>query len=145
MKITFKIFSTALFVLFFATNSNAKSGLARTNDQDAFTNVRSGKGINFGIVATIDRNDFFYCDSLDIEWVKVIVLKWTEKGNQVEGYIHKSRVQLIENLSLKDQGILIKDIITHKKFLVEKFGKSWQNKDSLQSAVSIRKLSLIHI
>ena len=94
-----------LFILtvFCISTAFADNKLARINDSDGFTNIRSGEGKDFPIVATIDTTDFIYCDpTTKNDWVKVIAMKW-QNGKQIEGFIHKTRIQIIEKLNNKEQ------------------------------------------
>jgi len=99
----------------------AENKLAIINDPDGFTNVRSGKGREFPIIDTIKKDEFFYCDlKTEDEWIKIIAMKW-KNSKQVEGYIHRSRIQLVENLDNKKQKELIVQILNRKKVLADNF------------------------
>ena len=107
----------------------AESKLAVINDPDGFTNVRSGQGKEFPVIATIDKDEFFYCDlTARGEWIKIIAMKWQDE-KQVEGYIHRSRIQLVENLDHKKQKELITQILNRQKILADNFTAAWGSKD----------------
>ena len=109
----------------------AENKLAIINDPDGFTNVRSGQGKEFSVIDTINKDDFFYCDpKIQDEWIKIIAMKW--KGSkQVEGYIHRSRIQFIENLDYKKQKELFFQILNKQRILADSFRNAWKNKDSI--------------
>jgi hypothetical protein len=136
-----KIYITITLILFCTLTVFAGNRLAIINDPDGFTNIRSGQGNEFPIVSTINKDEFFYCDLTNSEWIKVIALKW-QNGNQVEGYIHKSRVQLVENLDFQRQKELIKQILDKQRILANNFQKAWKSKDSIAYRTTVRELEL---
>lgn len=106
----------------------AENKLAIINDPDGFTYVRSGKGKDFKIVDTLFTEDFFYFQYIDnSEWAKVTA--W--KGGQIEGFVHKSRVQEFEKLESKKQKELITKILDRHRVLADNFQNAWKSKDSL--------------
>jgi hypothetical protein len=120
----------------------ADDKLAIINDPDGFTNVRSGQGNDFSIVTTIEKDEFFYCDlTTNQEWVKIIALKWKD-SRQVEGYIHNSRIQLVEKLDIYIQKELLTQILDKQKSLASNFQKAHKSKDSLSYKTTIRDLEL---
>jgi hypothetical protein len=136
-----KIYITLTLILFCTLTVLAENRLAIINDPDGFTNIRSGQGKEYPVVSTINKDEFFYCDLTNSEWVKVIALKW-QNGNQVEGYIHRSRVQLVENLDFERQKELIKQILDKQRILANNFQKAWKSKDSLAYRTTVRELEL---
>ena len=99
----------------------AEEKLAIINDPDGFTNVRSGQGKEFPITDTIYKDEFFYCEwTEEGEWIKILAMKWRD-SQQIEGYVHRSRIQLIENLNHKKQKELIVQILNRHNFLAENF------------------------
>ena len=109
----------------------AENKLAISNDTGGFTNVRSGQGKEFSVIDTIKKDEFFYCDlTTSDEWIKIIAMKW-KNSKQVEGYIHRSRIQLVENLDYKKQKELICQILNRQKILADNFQIAWKNKDSI--------------
>lgn len=133
-----------LFLIF--TNSQSDERLARVIDEDSFTNVRAGQGLSFNIVDKVTTDDFFYCETTNKnEWVKVKLLKWNS-GSQVTGYIHKSRIQIIEELSNDEQNKIILTVLNKQKLLAYKFVESnkkynreFQKWDNKADSISYRK------
>lgn len=61
------------------------------NDPDGYTNVRSGKGIEYNVLTKIYEGEVFSVESNNENWWPVI----TKSG--VRGYVHKSRVAILRN------------------------------------------------
>ena len=96
----------------------AERKLAIISDPDGFTNVRSGQGIEFSVIDTIKKDEFFYCDLTEKgEWIKILPMK----SKQIEGYIHRSGIQLVENFDYKKQKELIAQILNRQKILADNF------------------------
>lgn len=132
-----------LFILtiFCISKAFADNKLARINDPDGFTNIRSGQGKDFSIVATIDTTDFFYCDpTTKNDWVKIGAMKW-QNGKQIEGYIHRTRIQLIEKLDDKKQKELLTEILRKQKNLAENFQKTRKIKENKEARNKIELYS----
>jgi hypothetical protein len=128
-----------ILTLFLTLTTKAENKLARIKDSDGYTNVRSGQGNEFPIIATFDKDELFYCDQTNSEWLKVIALKWQE-GKQIEGYIHSSRVQFIERLDSKSKKVLLTQILSKQKSLANDFQKAFKGKDSLVYISTRREL-----
>lgn len=107
-----------LFILLILSNVlMLQAETARIKDKDGFTNVRSGKGTQYPVIATLDTSDLFFCDRSNDEWIKIIILtKFTDISN-VEGYIHKSSIEFLEDID-----------INSKKELLEKTLNTYQKK-----------------
>ncbi|HET7733951.1 MAG TPA: hypothetical protein VFK73_08950 [Paludibacter sp.] len=132
-----------LFILtiFCISTAFADNKLARISDPDGFTNIRNGQGKNFSIVATIDTTDFIYCDpTTKNDWVKVIAMKW-QNGKQIEGFIHKTRIQFLEKLDNKKQKDLLTEILRKQKNLAENFQKTWKIKDNRETRHEVESYS----
>jgi len=124
-----------LFILtiFCISTAFADNKLARINDPDGFTNIRSGQGKDFPIIATIDTTDFIYCDpTTKNDWVKVITMKW-QNGKQIEGFIRKTRIQFIEKLDNKEQKKILTEIFRKQKNLAENFQKTRKINDNKET------------
>jgi len=116
-----------ILLVFSPLIATAENELCIINDPDGFTNVRSGKGTNFSVVAILEKDDFFYADIKDgQDWIKIVALKWID-GIQVEGYIHKSRIQPVKTLNLKRQEKIIKDILAEQQRCAEAFTNEGQS------------------
>lgn len=142
-----------LLLLLIFGDSQANESLARVIDKDGFTNIRAGQGLSFDIVDKVTTSEFFYCEtSDDSDWFKVKLLKWYS-GDQVTGYIHKSRIQIIEELSNKEQTEIILSVLDRQKLLADKFvesnkkynkeSKKWNSKaDSILYRTTVGELEL---
>ncbi|MFV0536590.1 MAG: hypothetical protein ACK5M3_04365 [Dysgonomonas sp.] len=90
----------------------AETELCVINDPDGFVNVRSGAGAGFTVVGKLEEADFFYADLEESQgWIKVTAMKWAD-GAEVVGYVDKSRVQSVRTLDMKQQGTLLKDVLS---------------------------------
>jgi hypothetical protein len=140
-----------LIILFLFGEGQVEQKLARVVDKDGFTNVRSGEGLSFAVIDTVRIDDFFYCEPRSTsDWYKVTLQKWVS-GNQVTGYIHKSRIQIIEDLGYEDQNKIILKVFRRQKQLADKFVESnkkynrvshkWNNEvDSIMGRKSVSEL-----
>ena len=90
---------------------------AKINDPDGFTNIREGEGTDSKIIDKLYKDEFFlYNASEKGNWVKI------HKMWNVEGFVHKSRIQPLNELSDELQktlitGIFNKEIELHKKHM----------------------------
>lgn len=115
----------------------AENKLAIINDPDGFTFVRNGQGMDFKVIDTLLAEDFFYFHLIDnSDWAKVTA--W--KGRQIEGYVHKSRIQEVDKLDLSKQKDLIIKTLERHKILAENFQNAWQSRDSLAYRTTVRAL-----
>ena len=79
--------------------------LARINDRDGYTNVRSNPSAESEIAGTFKENQFFECQPSPNQWLKV-------RGYYgLTGYIHKSRITFIIDLPDSSQIKLVNDAI----------------------------------
>ena len=127
-----------LLFLFCAVSLFAQGKLAIINDSDGYVNVRKGKGTNYEIITTINKDEFFYCDTTTLkdEWIKILTMRWQmapkwEDIKRIEGYVHRSRIQIIENLNYKKQKELIAEVLNKQKKIAENIQTAWKAKDSL--------------
>jgi len=135
-----------LLILLIFSDSQANERLARIVDKEGFTNVRAGQGLSFDIVDKVTTGDFFYCETeSDNDWLKVKLLKWNS-GDQITGYIHKSRIQIIEELGNEEQKKIILSVLKRQKQLADKFveshkkyNKELQKWNSNADSISYRK------
>jgi len=109
---------------------NGQNQLARINDPDGFTFVRSGEGKDYPIIAKIESDDFFYYENSLNDWLKVRAIKWNSNGDQIEGFMHKSKVQPIESLDIKTKQKLFKKVLSKQKSNAELFQKSCNSNDT---------------
>jgi len=106
-----------LFILLqFSANSFADMKLAIIVDEDGYTNIRSNKGSNNDIVGQVKTSEFIYCEKSTNDWYSVDALQWNRSGESVKGYIHKSRIRIIEDLDFSEQRKIFSNIfIEYKK------------------------------
>ena len=121
-----KIFIT--FTVLCSLTTLAQDKLANINDADGFTNIRSGEGKEFEIVGTISKDDFFLCSWTDSEWIRISGFR-RQEGDQLKGYVHKSRVRLIDELDSKSQLGILTSVLTKQKELADNFQKVFKSKD----------------
>lgn len=115
----------------------AENKLAIINDPEGYTYVRKGQGKDFKVVDTLFTEDFFYFQFVDnSEWAKVTA--W--KGRQVEGFVHRSRIQEVEKLDNKKQKELIIKTLERHRILADNFRNAWKSKDSLGYRKTVREL-----
>lgn len=132
-----RIYILTFLTFFCSLTLFAENKLAIINDQDGFTFVRSGQGKDFNVVDTLFTDDFFYFQFVDnSEWAKVTA--W--KGRQVEGFVHKSRIQEVEKLVSKKQKELITKTLDRHRILADNFQSAWKAKDSLAYRKTVREL-----
>lgn len=118
----------------------ANNKVACIKDPDGFANIRSGQGTDFPIVGTVDTTEFVYCETIPkSDWVKVMTLTWGKK-KQVEGYMHKSKIQCIDGLDTKEQKQLLTVIIGKHKVLADKFRIACENKKPKQYREAVDEL-----
>lgn len=131
---------TIIFSFGFCFPANAEMKVARINDKDGFTNIREGQGADFKIVATVKADEFFYCEQSSADWWKVTVLEWTDRGQQIEGFIFKDRVQFLSTLSDSAKQNLVQSIFENQKQFATKFQNAWKSNDSLEYQTTVRAL-----
>lgn len=115
----------------------AESKLAVINDPDGFTYVRSGQSKDFKVVDTLYTDDFFYFQLVDnSDWAKVT----TWKGRQIEGFVHKSRIQEVEKLDNAKQKQLIMKVLDRQRILADNFRNAWKSKDDIAYRTTVKEL-----
>jgi hypothetical protein len=103
-------------LMLFNLSVSAQNKLAIIVDKDGFSNLRESPDIESSIIDTIRQNEFVYCDSLINDWYKI----WNSR-RQITGYVHKSRVKVIENLTaIEQQKIILKTLNEYNKFINER-------------------------
>lgn len=115
-------------------SSHAEWKLAMINDPDGFTYVRSGKGANFKSIMTIKTNELFYCEPSSSDWWKVNTI------HDVEGYVHRSRINIIDILPDTSKRTLLLSVFKTQKDLADKYAKTWKSKDSIADRTTGRIL-----
>jgi len=123
---------SVLVILFTSHVSMAEKRVARINENDSQTNIYGGQGINYYIVGTINSEDLFFCETAKNDWYKVTVLKWTDKGEQIEGYILKDLVEFLDELPELDKKELL--LVTFEKQIEMAF--RFQKSDSLSRQIT---------
>ncbi len=128
-----------VFIILCTTTSFAENKLARINDPDGYTNVRSGQGIDFPVITTLGKDDLFYCEKTDSEWLKIIALKWID-SKQIEGFVHRSKVQFIDYLDNKAKQELLKITLLKQTKLATDFYNALKSKDSAAYKRTVKEL-----
>ncbi|MBT8326713.1 MAG: SH3 domain-containing protein [Bacteroidia bacterium] len=124
-------------LIFCSISVLAQNGPSIIKDSDGFTNVRSGPGTHFDVIDTLFKEDFFYFKfENNSDWAKVTA--W--KGRQIEGFIHKSRIQEVKNLNDKSLKEIIIKVLERQRTLADSFRAAWKAKDSLSYRTTIREL-----
>lgn len=119
-----KTLATLLALIYFST---ASAQIAIINDRDGFTNIREKASSQSKIVDTLSNGRLVYCFKGEAEgdWLPV-----DYNGKTYSGYIHKSRVQLIENfaeftvISANDSILKLKFDSIQLRIKLGKFNKS---------------------
>ena len=134
---TARIYILSILTFFCSLTLLAESRLAIINDPDGFTFVRSGPGIEFNVVDTLFAEDYFYFQLTEgSEWVKVTA--W--KGKQIDGFVHKSRIQEFEKLDSKKQQELITRTLEKQRILADNFQYAWKLKDNQAYKKAVNEL-----
>ncbi|HYG14334.1 MAG TPA: SH3 domain-containing protein [Bacteroidia bacterium] len=116
-----------LLVLLARVAFSADMKIARIEDKDHYTNIRAGQGTNFEILGTVDTNDLFYCEVSDSSgWYKALTYKRDKNNNQITGYMHKSRVRIIEQLPVAAQKNILVKVLSEEKRLGEIQNTAWE-------------------
>lgn len=101
-------------------SSEGRHKLAVINDLDGYTNIRSEEDKNARVIYRLEKGEFFRCLGYKEgkEWQKVSIYKSHE--GYVVGYIHSSRVKLVEELGLLEQKRVIQSVLEKHNQLVKK-------------------------
>ncbi len=136
---TYKVTILFIWTFFSILTTNAENKLAQIKDPDGFLNVRSGKNANSAIVGKIEKGDFFYCEKTKADWLKVVAFEWHD-GQQVEGFVHRSRVQFIEALNISTQKKLLTTILLKQKALATTFQETCHSKGKIGYKSAVNEL-----
>lgn len=93
---------------------------ARISDKDGYVLLREGPGKESSVIDTIKEQEYFYCIPSDSEWWEVI--PFYHKNNA--GYVHKSRICLLESLPLKEMKNAITTVFIKQERLAKAFVES---------------------
>ena len=119
-----RIVSILMILTILYSNSIAQKKLAIINDQDGFTNIRTGMGSQFDIIGQIKTDEFFYCEKTNNDWYPVDALNWVEKGvlsgEPLKGFFHKSLISILEELPMTEQKSIISKVFMDFKKLNDK-------------------------
>jgi hypothetical protein len=112
--------------------------LARIKGPNTIVEVRQGKGTKFHSVDTIKTNELFYCKASNSDWWKVSTFP------DDSGYVHKSRIQLIESLTNVSMRALLLSVFRQHKDLAERFKEALRTNDSIAYQNTRRKFEEHH-
>ncbi|MGF7141562.1 SH3 domain-containing protein [Roseimarinus sediminis] len=87
--------------LLIPTLNFGQSELAMINDPDGFVNVRADKSTESKVLFKIKENDLFLCEPTAENWWKI------DNFYSKTGFVHKSRIRLINDLTENKQRDLI--------------------------------------
>jgi len=128
--IIMRTFALIVFSVVFISGVSASNNLAQINDQDGFTNVRDSASSYSNIVGILTVEDFFVCIPSPSTWWRVTAFKNDSTGKQLSGYVHSSRIQLIDSLdNTSKRALLIKVLDRHKSMATE-FHAAFTSKNS---------------
>ena len=119
------------------------------NDPDGYTNIRLGKGTSYEIIDKLYADDLFiYVDSTDQNWLKIWITKCNcdtprKPYNQIEGYVHRSRIQNLNRLPSKERKVLFSQIFKTELELYNAAINS-TDKKSVEYEQLISKLKVFH-
>jgi hypothetical protein len=128
-----KVIIILLVLVLLCIESFAQQKLAIIKDKDGYTNIRVDKDSQSNIIGKIKSDEFFYCDKSSEDWYPVLALQWYENngehnGEQIKGYVHKSRIQIIEELPINEQKkIIIKVLEDYQRFCKEAYKYFYSN------------------
>lgn len=108
-----RITTILLFIFCITCCFGQTEKLALIKDPDGFTNVREGKSNSAKIAGKIYEREFFFAEISGEQWVKVRM----ESSDNFKGsvYMHKSRILFIDELSLKEQKKVFREVFTEIK------------------------------
>ncbi|WP_133055384.1 SH3 domain-containing protein [Niastella koreensis] len=108
--------------------------IAQLRDPNPVVNVYNAANDTSEKVATITKDEIFYCEPGNAGWWHVRTTK------PIWGYIPKSQIQLIEELSVAAQQKMLLSIFTTHRKLGTDFISAYESKDSVGYFVTINKL-----
>jgi len=117
--IIFMISWAAIF--FIPLDALCKVELAIINDPDGYTNIREGQGTHTKILAKIVKDEIFY-------FIPSKISPWWEasKINGIKGYVHKSRIYPLKDMSNKEKNEFISKIFNIELNLAKNKRKSFE-------------------
>jgi hypothetical protein len=113
-----KLFQFIALLIWF--ESFGQENIAIIKDPDGFTNVRVEGLSNAKIVARIGLNEPFTFTETEGDWWKV---SKPTSSNPLEGFVHKSRIQPVDDLNDKQKSALFKNIFTTELAFIK--AKNW--------------------
>ena len=113
-------FRLTILILLTSIVALAQDNVAIIVDKDGFTNVRENKSTNSAVVGQIKKGEFFTFKMTNDDWFE-INKTLSEDGTieNLNGYVHKSRVQPINTLPDKEKRELIKQILEKELYFIK--------------------------
>ena len=134
-----KFYMTLFFILGLCLSTAIfaqEQKVARINDKNGYTNVRSGKGKEFPIIATLDSSDLFECERSNNEWMKILALTKFDVSN-VEGYVHRSRIEFLADIDKEEKKELFEKTFTTYQELVRHWHQLDDSKNYTKAQVAV--------
>ena len=128
--ISMRAISIIIFLVVFIKYSSAGNGLARIKDKDGFTNVRDSASSHSNIVGVLTAEDLFFCTPSTSVWWRIVSFKNDSTGKQLIGYVHSSRIQLIDSLDNESRRTLFTNVLTKHRTLALDFHAAYTSKNS---------------
>jgi hypothetical protein len=120
-----------LSVIFISLSAQRK--LIFINDPDGFVNVRDGQGLDRAVIDSIKTGEWLYCEQDGTPWLKVH-RKGTPATGEFDGYIHKSRVRLFENISDNEKKNIFNEAFEKQKGLGNRLKITYQKREEISKS-----------
>ncbi len=86
-----------VLIVMLCISNYALCQFAKIVDADGYVNLRAGAGIKSKIIGRINSGDFVYIYSNNFNREKWINVKYPNGDNIIKGYVHKSRLRLLNS------------------------------------------------
>lgn len=81
-----------MLLAFGCFTAQAQTQIAIIQDPDGYTNIRSEPGLEFDIIGKVHEGEYFWVEESEEKWLGI---SCPCEGDYIEGYIHRSRVQML--------------------------------------------------
>ena len=126
-KIFQMTFRLTIIILLASIVTLAQDNVAIIVDKDGFTNVRESKSTNSAVVGQIRIHEFFTFKKTSDDWWEVFKT-FDENGNSINlnGFVHKSRIQPLYTLADKEKRKIIKETFDKELEFIK--AKNWDER-----------------